>query len=121
MRALALALLCSSCAADRWFGSVSRGDGEISGDAKGFDYDTEEYRVELGLSGPIGAQPRTERRAPPPPTPLPIEKPAPTPQPAAPSPESRIPWMEIVTYGAGVLTSEGARRGVKHYKSRRST
>ena len=116
MRTLPLvALLLVSCNADRWFGSVSRGQGEIDGGGKPEGYDTEDYRLEIGLTGPLFVRPERDRRSPclaPPAAVTPLA-PAPAVSLAPPTEDSDIPWSEIITLALTVGGWEASKYGGK--------
>lgn len=109
MRAALLALALAACEApDRYFTSVSRGVGEIEGGGKTSGYDTEDTRLEIGVSGPLFTRPERVSRAPCV-SPPPAATLAPAP---APSSSGEIPWTEIGLILGSVITWEGGRRGI---------
>jgi hypothetical protein len=88
---------------DRWNSSISRGQGDAS--SSKVDFDTEETRLEIGVSGPIG-------RAPTPTRPMPAWTPAPVVEPAAPGTD----WVALT---GAVVTAVGiALAAVKGIPSR---
>jgi len=104
-----LSLLASCGTPDRWNAGVSRGQGDIEGHSEKLDFDTEETRFELGISGPLGFQ---EKRTPPP---MPAYTPAPAPAPS----DGGIPLEEIllILTGAGAWAGQGYAR--QKYRQRR--
>ena len=120
MRALALCLILSGCSTpDRYFTSVSRGDGEIEL-PKGSNLETEEYRLEVGVSGAIGAAPAASRPSRLPPQPS-MNRDASATPPTAES-ESGIPWEALLILLSGLGLGEGTRYGTKKaraYKAKR--
>lgn len=127
LRTIVLVLLCAACA-DRWSVAVSRGSGEIEGPKSGWD--TEDSRIELGLSGPLTIPKSTGRCSPPPPAPewKPCAEPAPfalsnvVEKGAASPPDDGpdIPWAMLVCTAVGALGWGGGQAGVKKYRNRRS-
>lgn len=116
MKAVLLAPLLAACIGgpDRWFASVSRGDGSIGG-VKGLDLPTEETRLEVGISGPLGAAAKHHhsREA------HPVAIGAPVGGPAAGGLD--IPWTELLFLLGGAAGLEGGRRGyqrVRRYRSK---
>lgn len=110
----ALPFLLGACLGpDRWNMGVSRGQGELDG-PYAHDYDSEDTRLEVGVSGPLWSQP--ERRAPVVPC-EPIQK---TAAPVAPPVESGgLPIEEILLILGGALGGEASRRGYNKVQSRR--
>lgn len=76
---------------DRWNSSISRGQGDAS--SPKVDFDTEETRLEIGVSGPIGRAPTTSR-------PMPAWTPQPVVEPAAPGTD----WVALA---GAVVTAVG--------------
>lgn len=114
---IALAALAACQGPDRWNMGVSRGDGTLDGH-KG-DYELEDTRLEVGVSGPIFAV--HERRAPEwgPPERCPPPTAAPALAAATPADSSGLPWLELVLLAGGALGYKGGEIGVRRYRSRK--
>lgn len=125
---LAAACGLSSCSApDRYYAGASQGVGSIDGEYN--DYDTQETRLEVGVSGDLGwGSSRTIRSDPAPsacdPVPSgPIRSdPAPSPEPAQ-EPASGIDWgalLQIVLVLAGAAVTMAGQAGHKALKARKA-
>lgn len=125
MRPLLIALLLTACGTpDRWNAGVSRGNGTATSNK--LDFDTDETRLELGVSGPLFDHPEPRRREPPPCPVVEPEKSAPAPQPATVTTKPQGRDMSdligaALIFLSGVAGGEGARRGHRTWKARRAS
>lgn len=115
LQAALLALLLGGCLApDRWNLGVSRGEGTLDGRKN--DFDTEDTRLEVGVSGPLWSpkearrpeRPPEPRLAPSPPTSLPIES-------------GGIEWLDLILILSGALSGIGGHVGYRKVKARKKT